>query len=221
MGCCSARCMLIPLCCLHITALHFFYMVMVILGRFGVIQYRSRYVFMYLLWTLLWVGWNVFVSCLYLDLGGLSKISHISVIIRDPHSVRSQIQFTITSSLPVVSLQHIDVSSLGVSSHCSGGRTPVRGTRARAFPEQNQQNPQLTTVLSWLEYQYIEILHRIVQLLVSLPGFVYAFYIVSTFSEEEDSCMLLILNNHTCKVVEGNQEGTGPKEGTAIMRVCM
>lgn len=107
-----------------ITALHFFYMVMVILGRFGVIQYRSRYVFMvrerldfyfrgkkhvvvvflltiivlvdlcsqYLLWTLLWVGWNVFVSCLYLDLGGLSKISHISVIIRDPHSVRSQIQ---------------------------------------------------------------------------------------------------------------------------------
>nr|XP_040048288.1 sodium/potassium-transporting ATPase subunit beta-1-interacting protein 3-like [Gasterosteus aculeatus aculeatus] len=167
-----------------ITALHFFYMVMVILGRFGVIQYRSRYVFMYLLWTLLWVGWNVFVSCLYLDLGGLSKI---------------------------------DVFSLGVSSHCSGGRTPVRGTRARAFPEQNQQNPQLTTVLSWLEYQYIEILHRIVQLLVSLPGFVYAFYIVSTFSEEEDSCMLLILNNHTCKVVEGNQEGTGPKEGTAIM----
>lgn len=29
----------------------------------------------YLLWTLLWVGWNVFVSCLYLDLGGLSKVS--------------------------------------------------------------------------------------------------------------------------------------------------
>lgn len=35
-----------------------------------------KYIFIpqYMLWTLLWVAWNVFVSCLYLDLGGLSKV---------------------------------------------------------------------------------------------------------------------------------------------------
>ncbi|KAG7520265.1 sodium/potassium-transporting ATPase subunit beta-1-interacting protein 3-like isoform X1 [Solea senegalensis] len=54
--------------------INFVHIIMVILGLFGVIQYRSRYVIMYLLWTLMWVGWNVFVSCLYLDLGGLSKV---------------------------------------------------------------------------------------------------------------------------------------------------
>ncbi|KAG7215995.1 hypothetical protein INR49_003516 [Caranx melampygus] len=109
MGCCSARCTLILLCCLQlITALerqvfdflgyqwapimvNFFHIIMVILGLFGVVQYRSRYVVMYLLWTLLWVGWNVFVSCLYLDLGGLSKVS--------PQTVTSSPSGVVTSLL--------------------------------------------------------------------------------------------------------------------------
>ncbi|KAF1390141.1 hypothetical protein PFLUV_G00055030 [Perca fluviatilis] len=180
MGCCSARCMLILLCSLQlITALerqvfdflgyqwapimiNFFHVIVVILGLFGVIQYRSRYVIMYLLWMLLWVGWNVFVSCLYLDLGGLSKDS--------------------------------DILSLGVSLHRSwwkdnGLRCGSEGLASAGWQnQQNQQNPELTTVLScWLEYQYIEVLHCIVQLLISLPGFVYACYVVSTFSDEEDS----------------------------------
>lgn len=54
------------------------------------IMFRSS---QYLLWTLLWVGWNVFVSCLYLDLGGLSKVKsngHVKCqIIRDPCSFGS------------------------------------------------------------------------------------------------------------------------------------
>uniref|UniRef100_A0A672ZFT7 Sodium/potassium-transporting ATPase subunit beta-1-interacting protein n=1 Tax=Sphaeramia orbicularis TaxID=375764 RepID=A0A672ZFT7_9TELE len=158
MGCCSARCMLILLCCLQlITALerqvfdflgyqwapimiNFFHIITVILGLFGVIQYRTRYVILYLLWMLLWVGWNVFVCCLYLDLGGLSKDS--------------------------------DILSLGVSSHRSWWKDNGPGCESDALLStgwQSQKNPQLTTVLScWLEYQYIEILHCIVQLLISV-----------------------------------------------------
>uniref|UniRef100_A0A672ZEY5 Sodium/potassium-transporting ATPase subunit beta-1-interacting protein n=1 Tax=Sphaeramia orbicularis TaxID=375764 RepID=A0A672ZEY5_9TELE len=157
MGCCSARCMLILLCCLQlITALerqvfdflgyqwapimiNFFHIITVILGLFGVIQYRTRYVILYLLWMLLWVGWNVFVCCLYLDLGGLSKDS--------------------------------DILSLGVSSHRSWWKDNGPGCESDALLStgwQSQKNPQLTTVLScWLEYQYIEILHCIVQKLLS------------------------------------------------------
>ncbi|XP_034551599.1 sodium/potassium-transporting ATPase subunit beta-1-interacting protein 3 [Notolabrus celidotus] len=177
MGCCSARCMLILLCCVQlITALerqvfdflgyqwapimiNFFHIIMVILGLFGVIEYRTRYVVMYLLWTMLWVGWNVFVSCLYLDLGGLSKDS--------------------------------DMLTLGVSSHRSWWRDNGPGCERQGLPSsgwQNHQNPELSIVLScWLEYQYIEILHCIIQLLVSLLSFVYACYIVSTSSAEEES----------------------------------
>uniref|UniRef100_A0A7N8WNR3 Sodium/potassium-transporting ATPase subunit beta-1-interacting protein n=1 Tax=Mastacembelus armatus TaxID=205130 RepID=A0A7N8WNR3_9TELE len=158
MGCCSARCMLILLCCLQLmTALerqvfdflgyqwapimiNFFHIIVVILGLFGAIQYRSRYVIMYLLWILFWIGWNVFVSCLYLDLGGLTKDS--------------------------------DILSLGVSSHRSWWKDNGPGCEHDDLPYaawQNQQNPELTTVMHcWLEYQYIEILHSIVQLLISV-----------------------------------------------------
>lgn len=177
MGCCSVRCTLISLCCLQlITAaerqvfdflgyqwapiiINFFHIIVVILGLFGVIQYTSRYVILYLLWMLLWVGWNVFVSCLYLDLGGLSKESN--------------------------------VLSLGVTSHRSWWRDNGPGCRSHNLPAaewQKQQNLELTTVVScWLDYQYIEVLHCIIQLLISLLGFFYACYIVNVFSEAEDS----------------------------------
>ncbi|KAM4610428.1 sodium/potassium-transporting ATPase subunit beta-1-interacting protein 3 [Polymixia lowei] len=177
MGCCSGRCMLIFLFTLQlITALerqifdflgyqwapimiNFLQIIMVILGLFGTIQYKPRCVILYLLWTLLWVGWNVFVSCLYLDLGGLSKESNIL--------------------------------SLGVSSHSSWWKDNGPGCESRGLPStgwQSQENPEFITVLScWLEYQYIEVLHCTVQLLISLLGFVYACYVVSTLSYEEDS----------------------------------
>ncbi|XP_028308198.1 sodium/potassium-transporting ATPase subunit beta-1-interacting protein 3-like [Gouania willdenowi] len=177
MECCSARCALILLCCLQLATtmerqvfdflgfqwapimVNFFQVIMVILGLFGAVQYRTRFVIMYLLWTLLWMGWNVFVSCLYLDLGGLSKES--------------------------------DILSLGLSPHHSWWKDNGPGCESDSFPSaglQKQPNPELTTVLScWLEYHYIEILHCVVQLLLSILGFVYACCVVTSHSDDDDS----------------------------------
>ncbi|KAJ4921813.1 hypothetical protein JOQ06_022568 [Pogonophryne albipinna] len=147
MGCCSARCTLILLCCLQLVSaverqlfdflgfqwasilINFLQILVVVLGLFGAVQYKKRLIIMYLLWLLLWGGWNVFVSCLYLEVGGLSAES--------------------------------DVLSLGVSSHrswwkdhgpgCEGGDPPSAGK------------------------------------LCNLPGFVYACYVASTFSDQEDN----------------------------------
>ncbi|XP_076023078.1 sodium/potassium-transporting ATPase subunit beta-1-interacting protein 3-like [Genypterus blacodes] len=164
MGCCSGRCVLIFICCLQlVTALerqifdflgyqwapimmNFLQIIVVILGLFGAIQYRPRYVVLYLLWMLLWAAWNVFVGCLYLDLGALSKDSHIL--------------------------------TLTLSAHRSWWKDNGPGCKSEGLPSagwQNQDNPELTTVLScWLEYQYIEVLHCIVQIVLSLLGFMYA-----------------------------------------------
>uniref|UniRef100_A0A8C6WKF7 Sodium/potassium-transporting ATPase subunit beta-1-interacting protein n=1 Tax=Neogobius melanostomus TaxID=47308 RepID=A0A8C6WKF7_9GOBI len=174
--------MLIILCCLQlITALerqvldflgyqwapimvNFLQVVMVILGLFGAIQYRSRYVVMYLLWTLLWVGWNVFVCCLYLDLGGLSKVLYLSGGYSDAGHIVHRSWWKENGPA-------CDLDSLP-----SDGWT-------------NQENPQLTTVLRcWLEYQYIEVLHCTVQLLVSLLGFVHACYVVNALTDDDDNC---------------------------------
>nr|XP_020668016.1 sodium/potassium-transporting ATPase subunit beta-1-interacting protein 1 isoform X2 [Pogona vitticeps] len=45
----------------------------VILGVFGTIQYRSKYLILYAVWLVLWVGWNAFIICFYLEVGHLSQ----------------------------------------------------------------------------------------------------------------------------------------------------
>ncbi|XP_039720715.1 sodium/potassium-transporting ATPase subunit beta-1-interacting protein 4 isoform X3 [Pteropus medius] len=95
MGCCSSRYTLIFLCTFQlVTALErqvfdflsyqwapilatFVHIVMVILGLFGTIQYRPRYVVVYAVWATIWVTWNVFIVCFYLEVGGLSKDSEL------------------------------------------------------------------------------------------------------------------------------------------------
>lgn len=76
------------------------------------------------------------------------------------------------STLPAMSLQDSDVLSLGVSSHRSWWKDNGPGCQSDSIPVaewQKHQNLELTTVVScWLEYQYIEILHCIVQFLISV-----------------------------------------------------
>uniref|UniRef100_A0A8C4MZI5 Sodium/potassium-transporting ATPase subunit beta-1-interacting protein n=1 Tax=Equus asinus asinus TaxID=83772 RepID=A0A8C4MZI5_EQUAS len=55
----------------------FIHIVVVILGLFGTIQYRPRYVVVYAVWAAVWVTWNVFIICFYLEVGGLSKDSEL------------------------------------------------------------------------------------------------------------------------------------------------
>ncbi|XP_063113442.1 sodium/potassium-transporting ATPase subunit beta-1-interacting protein 3 isoform X5 [Cavia porcellus] len=52
---------------------NFLHIIVVILGLFGTIQYRPRYIMVYSVWTALWITWNVFIICFYLEVGGLSK----------------------------------------------------------------------------------------------------------------------------------------------------
>ncbi|XP_074211203.1 sodium/potassium-transporting ATPase subunit beta-1-interacting protein 3 isoform X1 [Camelus bactrianus] len=91
MGCCTGRCSLICLCALQLLSAlerqifdflgfqwapilgNFLHIIVVILGLFGTIQYRPRYIVVYTVWTALWVTWNVFIICFYLEVGGLSK----------------------------------------------------------------------------------------------------------------------------------------------------
>uniref|UniRef100_A0A8C2TXC7 Sodium/potassium-transporting ATPase subunit beta-1-interacting protein n=1 Tax=Coturnix japonica TaxID=93934 RepID=A0A8C2TXC7_COTJA len=91
MGRCNGRCTLVGFCCLQLIAAlerqifdflgyqwapilaNFLHIMAVILGIFGTIQYRSKYLIMYAVWLVLWVGWNAFIICFYLEVGHLSQ----------------------------------------------------------------------------------------------------------------------------------------------------
>jgi sodium/potassium-transporting ATPase subunit beta-1-interacting protein len=52
---------------------NFLNIIFVIFGLFAVVQYSARYMLAYSVWTLIWLAYNVFIICYYLDVGDLDK----------------------------------------------------------------------------------------------------------------------------------------------------
>ncbi|KAF7991694.1 hypothetical protein HCN44_010495 [Aphidius gifuensis] len=95
MGFCSKRHFLLTICTLQLITtierqvfdflgfmwlpilFNFFNIIFIILGFFGAFQYRPKYLITYCLWDVLWLGWNIFLICFYLEVGGLNKMSDI------------------------------------------------------------------------------------------------------------------------------------------------
>ncbi|XP_051879082.1 sodium/potassium-transporting ATPase subunit beta-1-interacting protein 3 isoform X1 [Pristis pectinata] len=177
MGCCTGRCTLIFLCTLQLLAAlerqifdflgyqwapilaNFLHIIVVILGLFGTIQYRPRYIVVYTIWTALWVAWNVFIFCFYLEVGGLSKDS--------------------------------DLMTFNISMHRSWWREHGPGCVRKELTASASKSLDDRTYISVtgciVDFQYLEVIHSSFQILLSLIGFVYACYVISVFTEEEDS----------------------------------
>lgn len=135
---------------------NFFHILVVILGLFGTIQYRPRYIVVYTVWTALWVAWNVFIICFYLEVGGLSKDS--------------------------------DLLTFNISAHHSWWSEHGPGCVRREIHANEDQTQSYISIMGCLlDYQYIEVLHSSFQILISLLGFIYACYVISVITEEEDS----------------------------------
>ncbi|XP_039610508.1 sodium/potassium-transporting ATPase subunit beta-1-interacting protein 3 [Polypterus senegalus] len=178
MGCCTGRCTLIFLCVLQLLAAlerqifdflgyqwapilgNFLHIIVVILGLFGTIQFRPKYIIVYSVWTVLWVAWNVFIICFYLEVGGLSK--------------------------------NTDLMTFNISMHRSWWREHGPGCVRKEVPPPVTRSLDDHSFISVtgciVEFQYLEVIHSSFQILLALLGFVYACYVISVFTEEEDSC---------------------------------
>ncbi|XP_014913298.1 sodium/potassium-transporting ATPase subunit beta-1-interacting protein 1 [Poecilia latipinna] len=113
----------------------------------------------YAVWLVLWVGWNSFIICFYLEVGNLSQD-------RD---------FLMTFN-----------TSLHRSWWMEHGPgclvTPVLDSRLA--PDDHHV---ITVSGCLLDYQYIEVLSSAIQILLALFGFVYACYVSKVFQDDEDS----------------------------------
>nr|XP_007998937.1 sodium/potassium-transporting ATPase subunit beta-1-interacting protein 3 isoform X2 [Chlorocebus sabaeus] len=150
MGCCTGRCSLICLCALQlISALerqifdflgfqwapilgNFLHIIVVILGLFGTIQYRPRYI-----------------------------------------------------------MVDTDLMTFNISVHRSWWREHGPGCVRRVLPPSAHGMMDDYTYVSVtgciVDFQYLEVIHSAVQILLSLVGFVYACYVISISMEEEDT----------------------------------
>uniref|UniRef100_A0A8C0FZA9 Sodium/potassium-transporting ATPase subunit beta-1-interacting protein n=1 Tax=Chelonoidis abingdonii TaxID=106734 RepID=A0A8C0FZA9_CHEAB len=127
---------------------NFLHIIIVILGLFGTIQYRPRYIV-----------------------------------------VVSSIRFLLCYNYPAKS--DSELLTFNISQHQSwwseNGPGCVRKEASMAGIKGLDSHSYISVIGCALEYQYIEVMHSSVQILVALVGFVYACYVVSVFTEEEDS----------------------------------
>ncbi|KAF7248589.1 Sodium/potassium-transporting ATPase subunit beta-1-interacting protein 4 [Varanus komodoensis] len=118
---------------------NFLHIIIVILGLFGTIQYRPRYIVVYAIWTAIWVTWNIFVICFYLEVGGLSKDSELLTFNISRH------QSWWSENGP----------------GCVRKETPMAGIKGL------DSHSYVSVIGCALEYRYIEVMHSALQILVA------------------------------------------------------
>ncbi|XP_025092285.1 sodium/potassium-transporting ATPase subunit beta-1-interacting protein 3-like isoform X4 [Pomacea canaliculata] len=144
---------------------NFFQIIAVILGLFGACQQYRSFVVVYAVWSLLWLGWNVFVICLYLEVGILNRNRERYILTIGTESKSWWLEHGIGCSVT-------NSSWLGSSDKSDTGR-PIP-------PEEFVHG-------CILQYYYVEVIHAAVQCLLSLLGFVVSCITVYTYLEEEDA----------------------------------
>ncbi|XP_016054390.1 PREDICTED: sodium/potassium-transporting ATPase subunit beta-1-interacting protein 3 [Miniopterus natalensis] len=196
---------------------NFLHIIVVILGLFGTIQYRPRYIVVYTVWTALWVTWNVFIICFYLEVGGLSKDTDLMtfnisvhrswwrehgpgcvrrVLPPSAHGMLDDYTYVSVTGC-VVDFQYLEVIHSAIQILLS-----LSGRKGRRIP--NHIISQGGGDKTWSRFGGADVMSTAADMFsvkvqrhpgraeddnsgLELVGFVYACYVISIFMEEEDT----------------------------------
>lgn len=180
MGACSGRCFLITICALQLLCTterlvfdflgflwscilgDFLQIVFVFFGLIGTVQYRAKIIIVYTVWSLLWIAWNIFLICLYLNVSTLSRVQDKRIL------------------------------SLGVESSASwwieNGIGCTYNTTYNDLGEEIRPNEgDVSGCL--IEYYYVECIHAAIHCFLALVGFCVSFYVIYVLTEVDDSSL--------------------------------
>lgn len=137
---------------------NFFQIIFVIFGLFGVYQYRPKYVAIYVIWTIMWLGWNVFMICFYLEIGYLNREQGYL-------------------NLGTGSRSWFEVNGLG----CKALYDPNTPDEMAGFIKPSSVDGCV------LDYFYVECLQAALQTILALVGFLGGVYIIYVYTQEDPS----------------------------------
>ncbi|XP_029633343.1 sodium/potassium-transporting ATPase subunit beta-1-interacting protein 3 isoform X2 [Octopus sinensis] len=143
---------------------NFLQIICVIIGIFGVCQYRPCLVAVYSIWSLLWIGWNIFVICLYLEIGILSRTRELYIL-------------NIGTKNKSWWLEH----GIGCQVTNNTWEKNYHGETSRPIP------PEEFVEGCLVEYYYVEFIHAAVQCLFSFFGFIISCITIYMYTEEDES----------------------------------
>ncbi|XP_060084840.1 sodium/potassium-transporting ATPase subunit beta-1-interacting protein 3-like [Ylistrum balloti] len=144
---------------------NFFQLVCVIIGGFGAYQYRTKFIAVYSTWSLIWLGWNVFVICLYLEVGVLNRKRDLYIL-----------------SIGTKNKSWWLENGIGCKITNTSWKLPnTVQDSSRDIPPEDVIKGCL------LEYYYVEVIHAGVQCLLALIGFVFSCINLYMYGDEEES----------------------------------
>lgn len=208
MACCTSRCFLLTLCVVQLIAtierqifdflgymwspivVNFVQIIVVILGFFGAYQYRPKYIAVYIVWTLLWLAWNIFVICFYLETGVLNKESSIL-------------------NMGTGSKSWWETHGIGCKSSFNFS----------GIPEEQHYFPLPTTVEGCiLQYYYVECIQAGIQCFLALCGFGSACYTFYAYTREDDTSTARVNSRNLPYSIEYRSQTLHDANGTLYQR---
>ncbi|KAE8751506.1 hypothetical protein FOCC_FOCC001753 [Frankliniella occidentalis] len=136
---------------------NFFQIIFVIFGFFGTHQFRPKYVIAYSVWSALWIGWNIFIICFYLNIGVDKNGSSLNF------------------GTGCVSWWEVN----------GFGCRPVYTTNITEDFSCGPRPESVSGCV--LTYEYIEVLHAAIQIIFAVLGGSGAIHVLRIFVEEDDS----------------------------------
>ncbi|XP_037888370.1 sodium/potassium-transporting ATPase subunit beta-1-interacting protein isoform X5 [Glossina fuscipes] len=137
---------------------NFFHILFIIFGFYGAYHFRIKYIITYLIWSFLWIGWNAFLICFYLNVGTLDKDSDLL-------------------NLGTGSVSWFEVNGYG-----------CKPTYPTNFTSEDPYRPIRPERVDdcLLTYDLIEVIHSGVQCALALLGILGAILISYIFLDEDD-----------------------------------
>ncbi|KAJ8310958.1 hypothetical protein KUTeg_011485 [Tegillarca granosa] len=124
---------------------NFFQIICVIIGGFGTYQYRPKFIAVYSTWTLMYLGWNIFMICLYLEVGILNRNEHLNILNIGTKNKSWWLEHGIGCKITNTSWQI----------------SPTETEASRPIPPEDVVEGCL------LDYYYVEVIHAAVQCLLA------------------------------------------------------
>ncbi|XP_065370256.1 sodium/potassium-transporting ATPase subunit beta-1-interacting protein isoform X1 [Calliphora vicina] len=137
---------------------NFFHILFIIFGFYGAYHFRIKYIITYLIWNFLWIGWNSFLICFYLNVGTLDRDSDLL-------------------NLGTGSVSWFEVNGYGCK--------PIYNTNITSEDPYRPIRPE-TVDDCLLTYDIVEVVHSGVQCLLAFFGILGAILISYIFLDEDD-----------------------------------
>ena len=189
---------------------NFLHTLVVILGIFGVYQYTSKHMLTYLVWCIIWMGWNVFLICYYLEVGDLQDPKN-DVLSFGTGSFSWWLENSIGCKSDYFPANEADATSFENNIPLTPGYKPVKPSHVTGCV---------------LNYEYVEVIHASIQLVLAifslLFGIPLAHYLITVVEpkyRQARGSKKPIANGHAMYSIEYNQVNeSGVQGGTTTVQ---